>query len=192
MDIFMDKLAQKLTAQEIIKANTVADTEEMNKLKNQIEEYNECLVKLQKLIEDGEAKLKSFQADDEKKEQLLQETLKGIREIRTQITQNGGKLTDVLREMENNIQDKLEAVGEAAGENVHRECVKVYRNVQAVIVEESGKQIKAAEEAKNAAAAVSGRVGAVLGVTVAGLIFALAGLALQIMNLLNIGPFLGR
>ena len=46
MDMFMDKLAQKLTAQEIIKANTAADVEELNKLKNQIAEYNECLAKL--------------------------------------------------------------------------------------------------------------------------------------------------
>ena len=38
MDMFMDKLAQKLTAQEIIKANTAADVEELNKLKNQIAE----------------------------------------------------------------------------------------------------------------------------------------------------------
>ena len=30
MDMFMDKLAQKLNAQEIIKANTAADTEELN------------------------------------------------------------------------------------------------------------------------------------------------------------------
>ena len=48
MDMFMDKLAQKLTAQEIIKANTAADIEELNKLKNQIAEYNECLARLQK------------------------------------------------------------------------------------------------------------------------------------------------
>ena len=33
MDTFMDKLAQKLTAQEMIKANMAADAEEMNRLK---------------------------------------------------------------------------------------------------------------------------------------------------------------
>ena len=36
MDMFMDKLAQKLTAQEIIKANTAAETEELNRLRDQI------------------------------------------------------------------------------------------------------------------------------------------------------------
>ena len=57
MDMFMDKLAQKLTAQEIIKANTAADVEELNRLKNQIAEYNECVTRLQKLIDDGFGKV---------------------------------------------------------------------------------------------------------------------------------------
>ena len=53
MDMFMDKLAQKLTAQEMIKANTAADTEELNRLKSRVAAYNECLEKLQKLIDEG-------------------------------------------------------------------------------------------------------------------------------------------
>ena len=35
MDTFMDKLAQTLNAQEMIKANSAADAEEMDQLKNQ-------------------------------------------------------------------------------------------------------------------------------------------------------------
>ena len=35
MDTFMDKLAQKLNAQEMIKANSAADAEEMDQLKSQ-------------------------------------------------------------------------------------------------------------------------------------------------------------
>lgn len=73
MDMFMDKLAQKLTAQEIIKANTAADVEELNKLKNQIAEYNECLGKLQKLIDDGFGKLSGIHADDGEIGRLVRE-----------------------------------------------------------------------------------------------------------------------
>ena len=46
MDTFMDKLAQKLNAQEMIKANSAADAEEMNQLKNQLREYDECLAQI--------------------------------------------------------------------------------------------------------------------------------------------------
>lgn len=43
MDTFMDKLAQKFTAGEMIKANSAADAAEVEKLKTQMEEYNQCL-----------------------------------------------------------------------------------------------------------------------------------------------------
>ena len=39
MDTFMDKLAQKLTAQEIIRGNLAADAEEMDTLKEQVKDY---------------------------------------------------------------------------------------------------------------------------------------------------------
>ena len=74
MDMFMDKLAQKLTAQEIIKANTAADVEELNKLKNQIAEYNECLAKLQKLIDDGAGKLAGIQIEESELAHLVGES----------------------------------------------------------------------------------------------------------------------
>ena len=49
MDTFMDKLAQKLNAQEMIKANSAADAEEMDQLKNQLREYDECLAQMQQV-----------------------------------------------------------------------------------------------------------------------------------------------
>ena len=49
MDTFMDKLAQKFTAQEMIKANAAAETEEMNRLRAQVQEYTECLNRMQKI-----------------------------------------------------------------------------------------------------------------------------------------------
>ena len=71
-------------------------------------------------------------------------------------------------------------------ENVHKECVKVYRNVQAVVVEESGKQVAAASEAASTLNGVKGRQGAILGLSAASLIIALASLAMQILGMLNI------
>ena len=53
MDMFMDKLAQKLNAQEMIKANLAADAEEMNQLKSKVKEYSDCLEQVQKLAEAG-------------------------------------------------------------------------------------------------------------------------------------------
>lgn len=80
MDTFMDKLAQKFTAQELIKANSLAEAEEMNRLKVQVEEYNGCLnrmkqvcVEMEQAVETAKDKMDSAQLNtDELRDQLLE------------------------------------------------------------------------------------------------------------------------
>ncbi len=207
MDMFMDKLAQKLNAQEIIRANAAADAEEMNKLKNQIAEYNDCLTKLQKLIEEGTAALQNAEAGSEDIHRIAEEAIGKIQAIQQNnagLEQVSGQLTERLEQLEAEMGKKLEEVscqlgslsGEglaekfaAVDENTHKECVKVYRNVQAVVVEESGKQTEAAENVSKTVNALGGKVSAILGISVAALVFSLAGVVLQILNALNIQLF---
>ena len=192
MVMFMDKLAQKLNAQEIIRANTAADTEEMNKLKNQIAEYNDCLTKLQQLIEDGSTRLQNSRADSEDINRLVKEAIGKIQAIQQNnegLEQVGNQISEQLKHMESETNEKLGAMSAAVDENTHKECVKVYRNVQAVVVEESGKQIDAVEKNANEVKQISGKVSAVLGISVAALVFSLASVVLQILNMLNIQLF---
>ncbi len=227
MDMFMDKLAQKLNAQEIIKANTAADTEELNRLKNQVAQYNECLDKLRKLIDESTEEMKGASQESAAGiGRLLEESLAKIREIRQESTDaaddkvNGlaesvnthfdslnGQLDAVNLNLDNvtnavsEIRDQMASVQEnkkddgleerfaSVEENVHKECVKVYRNVQAVVVEESGKQAKALEEITEKVNSFNGKLGAVLGISIAALVFALAGTALQVLNALGINLF---
>lgn len=243
MDMFMDKLAQKLTAQEIIKANTAADVEELNKLKNQIAEYNECLAKMQKLIDDGFAKFSGIRTGEEEmaraleegtqRSQALHQDVEGLKELMEQQQERldridrsaaqqmeslGGQVKSLTAGMGTRLEtlagqtESLSAtVGEridqlcgqleaqASGgltqrldlmeENVHKECVKVYRNVQAVMVEESGRQSEAMSGTKEDVAAVKAKLGAVLGISAAALILSLAGVALQILDGLHMLPF---
>ena len=90
---------------------------------------------------------------------------------------------------ENKKDDGLEERLAAVEENVHKECVKVYRNVQAVVVEESGKQAKALEEIAAKVNSFNGKLGAVLGISIAALVFALAGTVLQVLSALGINLF---
>lgn len=207
MDMFMDKLAQKLNAQEIIRANAAADAEEMNKLKNQIAEYNDCLTKLQKLIEEGTAALQNAEAGSEDIHRITEEAIGKIQAIQQNnagLEQVSGQLTERLEHLETEMGKKLEEVSRqlsspseeglaekfaAVNENTHKECVKVYRNVQAVVVEESGKQTEAAENVSKTVNALGGKVSAILGISVAALVFSLAGVVLQILNALNIQLF---
>ena len=110
MDMFMDRLPQKLTAQDIIKANTAADTEELKNLRNQIAVYNECLERLQRLIREGEARLAGArQIDNSDVRYLVEESISKIRAFQ----QDTGsleklqlQLTDQLRSIDQTMVDQ--------------------------------------------------------------------------------------
>ena len=233
MDMFMDKLAQKLTAQEIIRANTAADTEELNRLRNQIAEYNDCLTKLQTLIDDGTEKLQAIQTGNaeldiegniEKMSLSLQQNMSQLKERLEELEQKLNAANDpVLKAMtglEESLQEKLQQLGskleeqfdnkleerfnsnpeeQADGqlteklstldENMHKECVKVYRNVQAVILEESEKQKEAVSNSFSETKGIGKKVGVILGVSVLALIFSILGITLQVLGMLNVLPF---
>ncbi len=196
MDMFMDKLAQKLTAQEIIKANTAADTEELNRLKNQLQEYNDCLEKLGKLIEEAEGRIQAPTVEAERISHLVEEGIGRIRAVQldnSTLEQIPIILTQQLEELRDALEKELSERAEQDGvrmedkwnmlnDSVHKECVKVYRNVQSVVVEENRKQEAAVK-------AQTGRLKAVLGISIAALVISLAGAAMQLLNLLNIKFF---
>ena len=102
-------------------------------------------------------------------------------------------LTQQLEELRDALEKELSERAEQDGvrmedkwnmlnDSVHKECVKVYRNVQSVVVEENRKQEAAVK-------AQTGRLKAVLGISIAALVISLAGAAMQLLNLLNIKFF---
>ena len=214
MDTFMDKLAQKLNAQEMIRANSAAEAEELGKLRNQVAEYNQCLAKLQKLLEDGEQKLEEAKVGGAEINRLVEESiakisalqkdtesidemkavLAGLKDsLETALQKQEQALAERLEDQKAVVADRLEeqkaavaAKLDESNENVHKECVKVYRNVQAVVVEENEKQTKSLT---NSVAALKGKLNAVLGVSITAMILALAGVVLQVLNLLNFKLF---
>ena len=269
MDIFMDKLAQRATAQEIIKANTAADVEELNRLKNQIVEYNECLERLQGLVNEASSRLAAADSRDSEGRTLAREGLEGVKALRRTIEglgQSQRKMAEQLENMDKSVAARLEGMDKsvaahlegadksvaarlenmdksvaarfggmdksvpahvesmdksmaahmedaarslaekmeglndlteqrlteklnAVEDNVHKECVKVYRNVQAVVTEESGKQCEALAESRTGVSSVKGRLGLVLGISVTAMIMSLASLVFQILAHLGVLPF---
>lgn len=316
MDTFMDKLAQRFNAQEMIKANAAAETEEMNRLKAQVQEYHQCLNRMQQICaemeksaETAKNKMESaqFQTDSLKEELLAMwkdmqaDTAQSVEESRSeelteqfedmqdalaaqaaQLTgmqnlmdagleklQNGqslqidqirsaqaeqieniknvqaeqldnfrgmqqyqlesirGMQQEQLESIKNLQQDQLDSVrsmvkaqitglkdgqlesvrgamesqsanmeaqlGEmktslesqlgGSNEFVHKECVKVYRNVQAVLIEENNKQVENLEYTLKPTLA---KVRTVFTISVAALVVSLAGVVLQVLNILQI------
>ena len=122
MDTFMDKLAQKFTAQEMIKANSAAEAAELQRTRDQVKKYNDCLQEMKQVNDDTQATLAQ-----------INETLAaGMEQFK-----NAEIPLDGLNE---NLKGHMEGISNDIMDFVHKENVKVYRNVQAVVVEELKKQ----------------------------------------------------
>ena len=163
MDTFMDKLAQKMNAQEIIKANMAAETARMEQLQGQVEAY-EALLKDMRHVN-----MKTVENTEQMKK-VLQESLQKIEEVQSASNDNADieqMLAELKREMKRELQEgllkieemqsasndetdvkqmlaelkqQMEETSQRSDDFIHKENVKVYRNVQAAMVEELGKQ----------------------------------------------------
>ncbi len=185
MDNFIDKLAQKFTAGEVIRANQAAEEQELRRLRQQVAEYENCLQEMRKLqllnTETAES-MKQLQACNteaaesmrqlqacntetaESLKQLLEksyadldrltrESLDKITQL-TVVNQDKGReeeLDRLLKALEAN-QKEIADWFKRADDFLHKENVKVYRNVQAVVVEENKAKTEAILAAQEATA----------------------------------------
>lgn len=180
MDNFMDKIAQKLTSQDMIRANAAADAAELESLETQMElfkeqmgKYDECLQEMRKLnlknIESAEdvqnlanqanERLNKTVEDIESVSvskiqqtsdvsiaginQAVEESLAKIAEIK----ENADNL-EAITETMTGMQDKLEESFKSMEDFLHTDNVKVYRNVQAAMIEQLEKQTAEIKEAQ--------------------------------------------
>ena len=202
MDNFMDKLAQRFSAQEVIKANSQAEAAEMKKLQLQVAEYEKILQEMRKLnYKNSELseKIDGLVGENTNKIQGLQEeetkllaTLRNLTDEQTRIreeelAQKEAERADENRKTEEQKQQltSLEERMKQTDEFVHKENVKVYRNVQAVVVDELKKQTETLllENQK-----LGSKLNTVTILSIFAILFSVAGIVLQIifgMNLLS-------
>ncbi len=165
MDNFMDKLAQRLTAQEMIKANSAADAAELERLQKQLAQYDACLQEMRKLS------LNNVETTD-KITELLNESISKIQSYES----NQAEILNGLTDKANEFVDK-------ANDFVHKENVKVYRNVQAVVVDETNRQTEILEASQKK---MSGKVTAALVISIITLVAVIADIALELLIHFNI------
>ena len=168
----MDKLAQKISAQEMIKANSQAEAEEMQRLQMQVSEYEKILQEMRKLnyrntelsekldlmIGDNAGKIQNMKEEE-------QRLIAALRDLTDEQTRNreaelerreedrlereraeeARKQTDISA-----ITDLLENQFQRSDDFVHKENVKVYRNVQAVVVDEIKRSVENAQSEQSA------------------------------------------
>ncbi len=172
MDNFMDKLAQKISAQEMTKANSQAEAEELQRLQMQVSEYEKILQEMRKLnyrntelsekldlmIGDNAGKIQNMKEEE-------QRLIAALRDLTDEQTRNreaelerreedrlereraeeARKQTDISA-----ITDLLENKFQKSDDFVHKENVKVYRNVQAVVIDEIKRSMENAQSEQSA------------------------------------------
>ncbi len=207
MDTILDKLSQKFTAQEIIKANTEADTKALERVQEQVQQYNNCLEEMKKVngqtqqtlsdvektLQTGLEKFKNAEIPTESITKLVEESLAQIKALQNESVDLQSILDEKFAKQAEALQSVLEE--KCGGGNseitdfVHKECVKVYRNMQAVQIEENNKQTESLTEE---IAKATDKAKAAWGVAVATLVFSVlttAGAVFQLLVTLGVIRF---
>ena len=183
MDNFIDRLAQKFIAGEVIRANSAAEERELKKLREQVAEYERCLQEMRKIqltntqsaqnlhdmmVENADAirkltkesldKLSDVQTGADAREADAKKAVDTVTATMVKMEEQVLKMQETVSALSEGLeknQTEMKEYFEKADDFLHKENVKVYRNVQAVVVEEVGNKaqeiIKASEEATSKA-----------------------------------------
>ena len=119
MDTFIDKLAQKRNAQEMIRANSAAEAARMEQMQNQLKAYDEIMQEIRSV------NLKTAENVAEVKK-VLEECMEKLQGMET-----GGAQSVDMEQTLSQVKALLEERLKQSEDFVHKENVKVYRNVQA-------------------------------------------------------------
>ena len=128
MDTIIDKLAQKKNAQEMIRANSAAEAAKMEQMEKQLAAYDELMQEMRRV------NIKTSE-NVENMRKLLAQCMEKLESLET----DNDKGADVEQQLAG-IKSLLEERFAQSEEFIHKENVKVYRNVQAAFTEELGKQ----------------------------------------------------
>ncbi len=138
MDSFIEKITQKFGSQDIIKANSEAEAEQLKAAEEKARELEDNIAEMRRL------NLKCVETN-ELTNQLISTAIERIEEFRATtpeaVTANCD-LQPVIDELES-IRALMDESFKSQEDTIHKENVRVYRNVQASIVEELKQQSEA-------------------------------------------------
>lgn len=180
MDTFMDKIAQKINAQEIIKANHAAETAEMAKIQ---EEYANAIQEMRKL------NLRNVELT-EQVQQLIAGSFERIEQYAEKIKETNSiseQLEGLTEKLEKSNIEQMQVMFKESDEYAHKENVKVYRNVEAVIQNQSK---VTAEQVANAMKedmkSLDKKISGIKVIVIVAFILSLAGVGIQIAQIWNL------
>ena len=270
MDNFIDRLAQKFTAGEVIKANSAAEERELQRLREQVAEYEKCLQEMrkiqmtntqtaqqlhdlmvestevirkltkestetfqkfttestetfqqftkdsteafqkftlektetfqkitaestdtiEKLAKDSIAKISEIQSETDEQKAEAKKSVEAATATMDQMQDKVVKIQETVAELTAVLEKNQKEIAEwfqQADDFLHKENVKVYRNVQAVVVEEVGNKAEAIMKAQEETVKKSGKT--VLIFVVLGFVAAVASFVTQLLDVMGMLKF---
>ncbi|MBO4679676.1 MAG: hypothetical protein J5626_08395 [Lachnospiraceae bacterium] len=136
MDSFFEKLTGRFNSGEVIKANAEADAKELEKAREKANELEKAVSDMRRLS------LKAVETH-EATTQLVASAIEKIEEVRAVGGSLGSEDIDKITSGLEDLKSTMEASFKASGEEAHMENVRVYRNVQASLIEELKQQSEA-------------------------------------------------
>ena len=158
MDSFIEQIAQKNDPDEMIKANAAAEAKQIGDLEERVENYESLLQEMKQI------NLKNMESAAKITEML-----------------DGGITVNMPEQTESNAD--IEALFEQTNNNVHRENVKVYRNVQAVVNDGLRNQTSAIVEESTKVTRKQMRFIKILGILI--LVLVAADVAIDVLRILG-------
>lgn len=127
MDFYADKMSEKWNAQDVIRANAQAEAQEMERLRMQVAEYDARLQELRKL------NLKNLELTEQIQDYVKQCEGKLASFESPASVKPAGLSEEALAEMKKALSESADAKHAEVLDQIHKEGVKVYRNVQAIV-----------------------------------------------------------
>ena len=245
MDNFMDKLAKRFSAGDLIKANQAAEERELKRAREQAEENEKLLQEIRRLnlknvelseqvgqlIQCGIEQFEEYDRTAGKAEAAYENSIEGVKTILSRmeeaVNQSAeasasipGKLVDAKAAFQDEIGSVKEAIAavdakvseesnqdvllekmqdtlleevvklkesiKALEEYVHRENVKVYRNVQAVVVEQTTQKARELGDRLDVMEKSSKKTGGLVPLLAVTFLVSLASLLLQLARMFSL------
>ena len=127
----MGNLAGKMSAQEMIKANTAAEAAHREQIESQNKQYEEEITVLRQNAKKLEDRLDG-----------IEEVLNDLKVGKIDADKSSKELGSAVKELSENLSDRLNKSDEAT----HDVGVRIYRNVQASVADEQKKQLDEIKE----------------------------------------------
>ena len=178
MDLFIDKLAQKFTPDDDTKKNQAADAKEIKKLREKVENYEKLLQEM-KLVN-----LKNMESA-EKLRDMVEDIAAAM--DKTESEEHVPDMTALteVKEAADADREMIKGLFDKQSDTIHKENIKVYRNVQAAVTDSLTDQTKSILDAQQAGFKKSG-TGFLKVMSVLIFIAILADIALKVLPMFGI------